>query len=203
MAIQPTYPGVYVQEVSSGVRTIVGVATSIALFIGRTARGPINQPVLCLNPSDFERVFSDSTEFGDLPRAIRLFFQNGGSQCYVTRIANGAEAASVTLLGEDLSEVLVVTAKAEGAVGNTIRLAVTYEGQYPESNFNLEVFRWETNAAGQQVKAGRETWQGLSMDPTSPRYVQTYVTQNSQLINIEDSNADVALTDADLSTSRA
>ena len=34
MPVPPTYPGVYVQEISSGVRTISGVATSIAAFVG-------------------------------------------------------------------------------------------------------------------------------------------------------------------------
>lgn len=32
------YPGVYVEEVPSGVRTIMGVATSITAFIGRARR---------------------------------------------------------------------------------------------------------------------------------------------------------------------
>ena len=35
MAVTPTYPGVYVQEVPSGVRAIAGVSTSIGMFIGR------------------------------------------------------------------------------------------------------------------------------------------------------------------------
>ena len=205
MPIQPTYPGVYVEEIPSGVRTIVGVSTSVALFIGRAARGPLNKPILCLNPSDFERVFSNDTTFSDLPRAIRLFFQNGGTQCYVTRIADGAEASTVTLLGENENggplPVLTATAKAEGTIGNTTRLSVTYSGQHPESGFNIEVFRWETNNAGQLVKADREVWQGLSMDPQSPRYAQTYISQNSQLINITDLNAAVDPTEP--STSRA
>jgi phage tail sheath protein FI len=37
---QVSYPGVYIEEVSSGVHTIVGVATSIAAFLGRAASGP-------------------------------------------------------------------------------------------------------------------------------------------------------------------
>ena len=41
--VQVSYPGVYVQERSSGVRTITGVSTSIAAFFGRTTKGPINQ----------------------------------------------------------------------------------------------------------------------------------------------------------------
>ena len=35
-----TYPGVYIEEIPSGVRTITGVATSITAFVGRALRGP-------------------------------------------------------------------------------------------------------------------------------------------------------------------
>lgn len=44
MPAQLTYPGVYIEEVPSGVRTITGVATSITAFVGRAARGPVNDP---------------------------------------------------------------------------------------------------------------------------------------------------------------
>ena len=40
MPVTPTYPGVYIEEIPSGVRTITGVATSITAFIGRARRGP-------------------------------------------------------------------------------------------------------------------------------------------------------------------
>ena len=56
-----TYPGVYVEEIPSGVRTITGVATSIAAFIGRTAKGPTDgddeSPVVINSFGDFERIF--------------------------------------------------------------------------------------------------------------------------------------------------
>jgi len=45
MPITPTYPGVYIEEIPSGVRTITGVATSITAFIGRAWRGPVNDPI--------------------------------------------------------------------------------------------------------------------------------------------------------------
>jgi hypothetical protein len=83
MPIQPTYPGVYVQEVPSGVRTIMGVSTSIAMFIGRAKWGPDNEPFQCLNYSDFDRAFTSDNSMGDLARAVRLFFLNGGTRCYV------------------------------------------------------------------------------------------------------------------------
>src|SRR5205085_11909750 len=52
-----TYPGVYVEEIPSGVRTIVGVSTSIAAFIGRALSGPVHQPVTINSYGDFERIF--------------------------------------------------------------------------------------------------------------------------------------------------
>ena len=45
MPIAPTYPGVYIQEIPSGVRTITGVATSITAFVGRAAAGPTDTAV--------------------------------------------------------------------------------------------------------------------------------------------------------------
>jgi hypothetical protein len=66
MPVTPTYPGVYVQEVPSGVRTIAGVATSIGMFIGVAKQGPINEPVQCLSYTDFVRSFSDDTTVGNL-----------------------------------------------------------------------------------------------------------------------------------------
>ena len=57
MPVQPTYPGVYIEEVPSGVRTITGVPTSITAFLGRTLRGQTDEPVLINSFSDFQRQF--------------------------------------------------------------------------------------------------------------------------------------------------
>lgn len=191
MPIKPTYPGVYIQEIPSGVRTIVGVSTSITLFIGRTKKGPLNKPKLCFNYSDFERIFSSIYAGSDMARAVNLFFQNGGSQCYVMRIAKGAGLSKVNLKAEDGNiEVLKVQAKSYGLMGDSIRIAVTYNGQKPESTFNLEVFRQEKNSRGELVKVETELWQSLSMDPKSPRYAESYVSQNSALIDLTDLKKD-------------
>ena len=67
MLVTPTYPGVYVEEIPSGVRTITGVATSITAFIGRAKRGPCNEPTEINNLGDFERVFGGLWKDGDIP----------------------------------------------------------------------------------------------------------------------------------------
>src|SRR5260370_41325410 len=111
MAVKPTYPGVYIQEAASGVRTISGVSTSIALFIGTTQSGPMFDPIRCTSYMDFVRAFSDDTSAAQLPNYLQLFFLNGGTDCYVMRIANGATSASVALQNERGAEVLTPTAR--------------------------------------------------------------------------------------------
>lgn len=186
MPVQTSYPGVYVQEVPSGVRTIMGVSTSITVFIGRTKKGLLNTPVQCLSYSDFVREFSDEYAGGELAQSVKLFFLNGGTVCYVVRVANGAKSSDVVLRNLAPADVLRVTAKSAGLFGDDIRIGITYNGPNPEATFNMEIFRWTTNVSGQRVKADQEMWQGLSMDPSAGRYAPMYVTQNSSLVNVED-----------------
>lgn len=81
-----TYPGVYVEEIPSGVRTIVGVATSITAFVGRTAKGPVNKAVTINSFADFERIFGGLSLESTLSFAVRDFYLNGGSQAVIVRL---------------------------------------------------------------------------------------------------------------------
>jgi Bacteriophage tail sheath protein len=81
-----TYPGVYIEEIPSGVRTITGVATSITAFIGRARRGPTNEPVMVNSFGDFERAFGGLQEEYLMSYAVRDFFLNGGSQGLIVRL---------------------------------------------------------------------------------------------------------------------
>ena len=188
MPVTPTYPGVYVQEVPSGVRTIAGVATSITMFLGMAKQGPINEPVQCLNYSDFVRTFSDDTTIGNLAFYVRLFFLNGGTNCYVMRIAKGATQSAVTLLNDPVppavaKPVLILTARDAGKSGDLIRAQVSYAGQYPEAYFNIDLFEYQLDSSGNLNKTGAESWKNLSMNPTSPLYAPDFLTQNSSLVN--------------------
>jgi uncharacterized protein len=81
-----TYPGVYLEEISSGVRTITGVATSIAAFIGRAARGPTDDPVMINNYGDFERQFGGLGVDYPMSYAVRDFYLNGGAGAIIVRL---------------------------------------------------------------------------------------------------------------------
>ena len=183
MAARPaiSYPGVYIQEVPSGVRTIVGVGTSIGMFIGTAKRGPINRPEHCLSYTAFRDKFGEDSIAGQLAQYVRLFFLNGGTDCHVMRIAHNPSASSVTLRNEqNTADALILTAKEHGLDGENIRAIVTYGGTLPEATFNIELYAWALQS-GQRVRTRREVWQNLSMDPSSSSFAPTFLTQNSKI----------------------
>lgn len=186
MPVIPTYPGVYIQEVPSGVRTITSVATSIAAFLGRATKGPINKAVRILSLSDYERQLGEPFAKSDLASSVKHFFNNGGTDCYVIRLAKDADPASVTLQSLGGQEVLDVTAKAEGLWGNTVRMEISYNTPNPDETFNLAVIQEE---AGNIVRT--EKFINLSMDTSSARYAPSFVSQSSELITLELSATDL------------
>ena len=90
-----TYPGVYIEEIPSGVHTIVGVSTSNAAFIDWFARGPANTAVEITSLADFERVFGGLDSRSDASYAIMQFYLNGGQVAWVVR-AVPADAVAAT-----------------------------------------------------------------------------------------------------------
>lgn len=93
-----TYPGVYIEEIPSGVRSIVGAATSITAFIGRATRGPVNEAVTINNFGDFERVFGGLKVGYPMSYAVRDFYLNGGSQAIIVRLFKSDAGDGVALL---------------------------------------------------------------------------------------------------------
>lgn len=93
MPVNPTFPGVYIEEIPSGVRTITGVATSITAFVGRALRGPTsdntdknNRAITINSYADFERIYGGLWAGSTLGYAVRDFFLNGGSQAVIVRL---------------------------------------------------------------------------------------------------------------------
>ena len=103
MPVEPTYPGAHIEEIPSGVRTITGVATSVAAFVDRFARGPLGKPVRLVGVADLERELGGLSPTSEASYAIQQFFINGGSECWAVRVADTtsstapATAASATL----------------------------------------------------------------------------------------------------------
>src|SRR3954453_5425333 len=134
-----TFPGVYIEEVPSGVRTITGVSTSNTAFVDYFATGPLNQAVRITSFAEFERIFGGLDRRSEGSYAIKQFYVNGGAVAFVVRVAAGSPAkAALTLQGgSPAQDTLVVRAKYEGGwANNALQVAVI---QAAGDRFNLFV----------------------------------------------------------------
>jgi hypothetical protein len=111
-----------------------------AAFIGRALRGPLNTPVLVTNFAAFRRRFGGHWHRSSLGPAVRQFFEHGGRELYIVRVANRARGAMVCLPSK--GGFLVLRALEPGSTEN-IRAAVDYDGiaTEDEQHFNLTIQR--------------------------------------------------------------
>ncbi|MEA2144398.1 MAG: uncharacterized protein QOI64_2828 [Solirubrobacteraceae bacterium] len=179
MAVQLSYPGVYIDERPSGVRTITGVATSITAFVGRAPRGPVNRAQTITSYADFERTYGGLWLGGMLGYAVRDFYQQGGTIAVIVRVhkapAGGKDVATFSV-GATSAE-LKVAAASPGAWGAGLKITVDKDvpSGSPASLFNLTV-----------EDPGRKTevFRNVSFDPASPRRVDIVVANESTLVEI-------------------
>jgi phage tail sheath protein FI len=189
MPTQLTYPGVYVEEIPSGVRTITGVATSITAFIGRADRGPADDAIVINSFADYERTFGGLSLLSPMSFAVRDFYLNGGRQAIIVRVHNGATAATISVPAG--YGTLVLEAANVGAWGKNLAVAVDHDTldsdeQVPDANlFNLTVQEIdpETKAVEQT-----ETFLNVSILDTDARYVARVLEEESSLVRLQKVN---------------
>ncbi len=181
MPVQPTYPGVYVQEVPSGVRTIVGVSTSVTAFVGTAKRGPIHRAVTIFNFSEFETIYGGLSGDSEMSYGVRQFFNNGGSQAIIIRVAHNAITATRTLQDDTPVDALTITAIDAGSEGNNIEVRVDHNTSVPDSTFNLTINYAASDNPG-DVRT--ETFSNLSMNSEHPRYAEDVINEVSQLVTV-------------------
>jgi len=190
MPIAPTYPGVYIEELPSGVHTITGVSTSVTAFLGYFKRGPMKNPsglgvaTQVFSMADVERNFGTLDPLSDAGYALSQFFANGGSEAWVVRVASGSPVASAIWLRDrtDATGVPVLEARAAspGSWGDNVRVEVDFVTTDPAHRFNLVVK--ELDASGRAVN--NETFRNLMNDPKVSNYAVSVVNDGSQLIRL-------------------
>ncbi len=179
-----TYPGVYIEELSSGVHTISGVATSIAAFVGYTKSGLDNRAKRIFSFSDYERSFGGLASDSELSYAVQQFFQNGGADAYVVRVPkSGAKPAEVTLLDAVAAPSFTVKMLSTGSWSNDVIIDVDYDAVTDSvKGFNLTITDLATGAT--------ETFFDLTIDDTKSNFI-------SAIVNDPDNGSTLALiTDA-------
>ncbi|MFH1217133.1 MAG: phage tail sheath subtilisin-like domain-containing protein [Pseudomonadota bacterium] len=180
-----TYPGVYVEEISSGVKPIEAAGTSTAAFFGVAERGPIGAVKKIFNFTEFQTIYGGFLNGYFLAHAVFQFFNNGGTQCYVGRVASGADTASVTVRdrGGSPQNSMTISARSAGGWGNHLMVVVdSTRADDPANDFNMSVF--QDNPKPDEPPLLVEAYENLSMNPASSEYVQTVVNTSSKYIQV-------------------
>jgi uncharacterized protein len=183
-----SYPGVYVDEISSGVRPLEAATTSTTAFVGLTEMGPTDASRIT-NWTEFQRLYGSFFSDSFLAHSVFQYFNNGGSQCYVVRVVRSDSAtASVTVQNRAAVPVAgwTFSARNSGEWGNSLLLTIDEGTENPGQEFRLSVRR-QTDAAVVPRNfldtAPLETLDNLSADPNDPNYAPAVLAQNSTLIS--------------------
>jgi phage tail sheath protein FI len=168
-----TYPGVYIEEISSGQHNITGVATSIGAFIGWSNQGPAGEAVLVESWAQYETLFGGMIPGVYLGYAVYQFFLNGGSQAYIVRLKwTDVLTASNSVAG------LTLYANNPGAWGNDLFVLITQPASFPSTSFNLQVLQ----ASGGRLQT-LESYTNLSTVAGNSNYAVTVIDAESNYIS--------------------
>lgn len=178
MPVALLHPGVYIEEVSSGVRSISGVATSIALFIGWAPKGPIDKALRVFNFGEYERAYGGLDGRSNLGYSVKHFFDNGGSDAYIVRIAliTVPAAANNAVTATASVAPLNFVASSPGVWAHRYKVEVKIRA---DNNQRFGINILDKDAADAVV----ESFSNLSVDPTNPRYVLTAINGRSAFID--------------------
>jgi hypothetical protein len=189
-----SYPGIYVEEVPSTVRTIAGVSTSDTAFVDCFARGPVDEAWRITSFADFEREFGGLDQLSEASYAIQQFYLNQGQIAWVVRVGSGdPQTATVDLpaaTGSSPAIALTLEAANAGAWGNGLQAAAVgvtlADGSIATDRFNLVVREVEPAGPGKVNVLATEVFRNLNMTVGDRAYVKTVVDDGSQLATVVD-----------------
>jgi phage tail sheath protein FI len=180
-------PGVYVQETLNPIQPIAGTNSEfITAIVGEDDRGPINTPTLVTSWNQYVTQFGSWNLYTNnaVPLAVYMFFSNGGSQLYVTRVAAspGLATRSLNDRAVSASATLQVAAKNPGRWGNDLNISIT--NSIETGYFDLIVY-----SGGQTDSNVVETFTQLSMTVADARYALNVVNVSSNYVTLVDLNS--------------
>ncbi|MEP6811408.1 MAG: phage tail sheath subtilisin-like domain-containing protein [Actinomycetota bacterium] len=173
-----TYPGVYIEEVPSGVHPITAVATSITAFVGRALRGPVDQAITITSYADFLRIYGGPWLESNLGYAVQDFYRNGGSTAVIVRVHKTKTNDTASLSLGSGSRQLALQAASPGAWGAKLAASIDDDVSDPSDTtlFNLTV----TDTGTGKI----ESFRNVSFATGSARRVDLVLTNQSSLVRM-------------------
>jgi phage tail sheath protein FI len=195
MPVTPTYPGVYIVELPSPVRTIVGVSTSITVFIGEALKGPTDNYELIHNFADYNRVYGDLWTQSKMSYAVNQYFLNGGQDAIIIRVV-GKDATKAVFDGP-----FPLQASSEGKWAEHLNMKIDNDKHFIDQEipdktlFTFNVTLQKDIKGSKPLPLATETYYNLSIIKDSPRFFTKVLNDQSDLVRgvVED----VATTDTD------
>ncbi len=184
--LRGTHPGVYTREIPSGVRSIAGVPTAIAAFVGPSKTGIDMRPIRVLNFGDFERSHGGLSSDSEMSYGVMHFFQNGGGEALIVRVPfQGAVKAKMTADRVAGGASVVFEALSSGTGGKNVFLDIE-TAPNAGKQFSVAVTHGATGV--------RESYSGVSTAATSLAYAKAVINDpdlGSKLVAIDlTANAD-------------
>ena len=150
-----SYPGVYIEELPSGVHPITGVATSITAFIGRALRGPVDEAITITSFADFGRIYGGVWLESNLGYAVQDFYRNGGSIAIIVRVhKTKAERHRVAHARQRHRGRSRLQAASPGAWGSKLTAVIDDDVGDPSDTTRVQPHRHRHAAPGRSSSSG-------------------------------------------------
>lgn len=187
------FPGVYIQEIPSPVRTITAVPTAVAAFVGRAQRGPVNKPVRIHSFSDFERKFGGLWNQSELGYAVSQYFLNGGADAFVVRVMSATAQATFDSSPPKIDlpttppGTLSIAPQNPGNWFTNVKLSVDFNtrkvnGVTLPEEFNLTVTLTDTDPVTGAQNVTTETFRNVTHDSTKAGFITKVLADGSNLV---------------------
>jgi hypothetical protein len=189
MPITLAQPGVYIEEIPSGVRTITGVSTSTTAFVGKARKGPVNKPTEIHSFGEYDRLFGGLWADSPMSFAVQQYFLNGGTTAIIVRVTRGAAVQAVSArfsLPGAAGNDLLLEAANPGAWADNLRISCDYDTRDPANLFNLTIS--DPAAPDGNGSGTTETLRNLSAVATSDRFLTPILEQQSQFVRVVTAN---------------
>ena len=186
--VMASAPGVFIKETEPAPQ-ISGVATSITAFVGRAWRGPVDLPVSIASYADYERQFGGLWQESPLSYALQQFFDNGGTQAIIVRVATRAGATAAKAATIALAAGETFRAANPGSWGLNLAISISMPPAQPDPRvFDLTITdaaATKRDALGRGGSGLTEQFLGVSVDPANARYVTKVLEQGSSLLRVD------------------
>jgi hypothetical protein len=170
------YTGVQAASQPGADSGIARVSGAVTAFVGRTLRGPVNRPVRLKSFAEYQQVFGGLWQPSPLSYSVEQFFDGGGREAVVVRVASGGARATIVLPSG--REQLVLQALSPGS-REALRASVDYDNvaAHEEDCFNLVVQRVRTR--GSEFIEDQEIFRRVSIRGGTARCVRSALMEST------------------------